>query len=94
MRSCGVAFVALVACGPAAKPPEAPPSNHPPAPQTPPPSEPAANAVLAWPVARFTKLQITEVASCGVEKLAASRYPKSMTIEALPAAFATLRAGR
>jgi len=88
MRSCGVAFVVLVACGPAAKPPEAPPSNHPPAPKTPPPPEPAANAVLGWPVARFTKLQITEVSSCGIEKLATSRYPKTMTIDALPAAFA------
>jgi len=86
-RFIGLVLVVTSACGPSAKPP-APPSNHPPPPANGVPPPPATAALLAWPVARFTPAQIAEVKGCEIEKLAQARYPKSMTIDKLPAAFA------
>lgn len=81
-RWLGIALVAC-ACGHPASPP--PPSN-----QLPPPVKPAPadDALLAWPVAPFTRLQAAEVNGCDLAKLAEARYPKAMTLDALPIAFA------
>jgi hypothetical protein len=48
----------------------------------------SSDAILAWPVAPFTKEQVAEVKACDVDKLAESRYAKSIAIDALAAAFA------
>jgi hypothetical protein len=79
------ALVVVTACGHPARP-GPPPSNRPNTPP-PPPVAPAGEAVLAWPVARFTPVQIAEVKSCDTEKLASTRYPKTMPPAAMPAAF-------
>jgi hypothetical protein len=49
---------------------------------------PAGDAVLAWPVAPFTAAQVAEVKACDVDKLADSRYPKTIAIDALAGSFA------
>ena len=59
-----------------------------PAPAPPIVAAPVGDAVLAWPVAPFTRSQIAEVKSCDIDKLANSRYPKTMTVDALAGAFA------
>ncbi|HEY1552355.1 MAG TPA: hypothetical protein VGG28_31225 [Kofleriaceae bacterium] len=48
---------------------------------------PAGEAVLAWPVAPFTAAQVAEVKACDVDKVAESRYPKSVAIDALAGWF-------
>ncbi|HEY3807537.1 MAG TPA: hypothetical protein VGL61_33275 [Kofleriaceae bacterium] len=55
---------------------------EPPAPAKSPP-----DAILAWPVAPFTKAQVAEVKACDVDKLAESRYAKSLGIDKLAGAF-------
>ena len=79
------ALVVVIACGHPASPP--PPSNRPAGPPAP-AVAPAGDAVLGWPVARFTPVQIAEVKSCDTEKLASARYPKTMALAAMPGAFA------
>ena len=44
--------------------------------------------MLAWPVAPFTAAQVTEVKGCDTEKLAETRYPKTVGIDALAGSFA------
>jgi hypothetical protein len=80
-------LVVLAACGgpPAAAPTHAVVANTPPPPVTP---RPTTSALLAWPVAPFSAAQIAEAKGCDVEKLAAARYAKGLTIDALPGAFA------
>jgi hypothetical protein len=55
-------------------------------PAEPPPST-TAGAILAWPVTPLTKAQVAEVKGCDVDKLAESRYAKSLDIDALAGAF-------
>src|SRR4051812_33701822 len=52
------------------------------------PEKPASDALLAWPVPRFTPGQIAEVKACDVDKLSEQRYPKAVGIGAVPTAFA------
>jgi hypothetical protein len=89
-----LAFVAVMAaCGQPAAIPVTPIAVAPPLANTPAPAPkvvaaPAVDAVLAWPVAPFTKLQTAEVKSCDIDKLAKARYPKSVSVDALAGAFA------
>lgn len=74
-----------IACGhPPAQDPVV--TNHAPPPVRAP--HPTVAAVLAWPVAPFTPIQVAEVTSCDTEKLAAARYPKDLPADALAGAFA------
>ena len=76
----------LIACGGHGTQPAEPPSNHPSPTPTPVPV-PAGQALLGWPVAPYTKAQITEVKTCEIEKTATTRYPKTMKLAELPKAF-------
>jgi hypothetical protein len=62
--------------------PDAAITAAPPAPAKSPP-----DAILAWPVAPFTKAQVAEVKACDVDKLAESRYPKALGLDKLAGAF-------
>ncbi len=67
--------VALVAgCGGSPAPAPKPIANTPPAPAAAPPRAPS-DALLAWPVAPFTKAQLAELKACDVDKLAKSPPP-------------------
>jgi hypothetical protein len=96
MRAIWGLVIVAAACGA-----PTPPATPPPAPATPVANAPAADAaitaeppapsndaVLAWPVAPFTAAQVAEVKACDVDKLAESRYPKTITIDALAGSFA------
>jgi hypothetical protein len=61
-------------------------SNKPAVALTPPAAPPSASALLAWPIAPFTKAQIAEVKKCDLEKRADRVYAKSVDIDALPTA--------
>ncbi|HEX4451269.1 MAG TPA: hypothetical protein VH143_10390 [Kofleriaceae bacterium] len=99
MRAMAGLVIVVAACGapttpltpPAATPPATPIANAP-APDAAitadPAPPPAGEPVLAWPVAPFTAAQVAEVKACDVDKLAESRYPKSVGIDALAGSFA------
>jgi hypothetical protein len=91
MRRILILAVACAGCGGPSKPvpkqPPPPPSNTAP-PATPPATPPPVQAVLAWPVPAFTKLQTKEVRDCDLAKLPDQRYPKSTGVDALAAAYA------
>jgi hypothetical protein len=95
----GLVIVAVAACGAPTTPTTS--ATAPPPPTTSIANAPAADAaitaeptpptsgdpVLAWPVAPFTAAQAAEVKACDVDKLADSRYPKTLAIDALAGAF-------
>jgi hypothetical protein len=96
MRAIRGLVIVVAACG-SPTPPATPPQTAPkqvanaPAPDAAITAEPPASssdAVLAWPVAPFTAAQVAEVKACDVDKLAESRYPKSVGIDALAGSFA------
>jgi hypothetical protein len=82
-----LAFVAFAACGSPATTPVTPVANTP-APAQKIVAAPGVDAVLAWPVAPFTKIQSAEVRSCDIDKLARARYPSTMHVDALDGAYA------
>ncbi len=93
MRAWSVIVAFAAACGQPAATPVTPVAAPPPLANTPAPAPkivaaPAVDAVLAWPVAPFTKSQAAEVKSCDIDKLAKARYPKSVSVDALAGAFA------
>ena len=57
-----------------------------PAPAKAAPVKAAPDALLAWPVPRFTAAQIAEVKSCGAKERAVQVYPETVALDALPAA--------
>jgi hypothetical protein len=82
------ALVLAAACGHPAAVPTPIVANTAPAPAAPPKPRPASTALLAWPVAPFSPAQIAEAKSCDAAKLAGTRYPKALAVDALPGAFA------
>jgi hypothetical protein len=98
MRAMAGLVIVVAACGaptPPATPPPAPPKQIANAPAADaaitaePAPPPTGDPVLAWPVAPFTAAQVAEVKACDVDKLADSRYPKTIAIDALAGSFAS-----